>query len=139
MLLTLTGTRLVDWSAFLVLVIASATASGAGEYKIIYDAGKTGCGRLYIYQIIMPLNLLRKLLGSEIIKRFITCCILCKGAARSRRLPAGKSCTSPLVVTLPSLAAASSKIFAPLTTKPAITPKNGLSTLPLLRFHRPPT
>lgn len=49
MLLTLTGTRFVDWGAFLVLVIASATASGAGEYKIIYDAGKTGCRRLYIH------------------------------------------------------------------------------------------
>lgn len=64
MLLTLTGTRLVDWSALLVLVIAGATASGAGEYKIIYDAGKTGCRRLYIHikLIIMPLKLLRKLL-----------------------------------------------------------------------------
>lgn len=82
---------------------------------------------------------LTKEITNEIIKRFITCCILCKGAARSRRLPAGKSCTSPLVITLPSLAAANSRILAPLTTRPAITPKNGRSTLPLLRFHRPPT
>jgi len=73
-----------------------------------------------------------------IIKRF-TCCILCNGAARSMRFPAGISCTSPLVITFPSLAAANSKTFAPLTTNPAITPKNGRSTLPLLRFHRPPT
>lgn len=69
----------------------------------------------------------------------ITCCILCNGAARSRRLPGGNNWTSPLVVILPSFAAASSKIRAPFTTRPAIMPKNGLSTLPLLRFHRPPT
>lgn len=69
----------------------------------------------------------------------MTCCILCSGGARSRRLPAGRSCTSPLAVILPSLAATNSKILAPLTTNPAITPKKGRSTLPLLRFHRPPT
>ena len=46
MLLTLTGTRLVDWRAFFVLVVSGATTSGTGKYKIIHDARETGCWRL---------------------------------------------------------------------------------------------
>lgn len=88
---------------------------------------------LMIYRIIMY-----QLCINYVHWNFITCCILCNGAARSRRLPGGNNWTSPLVTTLPSFEAASSKIRAPFTTRPAIIPKNGLSTLPLLRFHRPP-
>lgn len=48
MLLTLTGARLVDRSAFLVLVVAGADAatSGAGEYEVVHDARQTGRWRL---------------------------------------------------------------------------------------------
>lgn len=46
MLLTLTGTRLVDWRAFFVLVVGGATTSGTGKYEVVHDAWETGRRRL---------------------------------------------------------------------------------------------
>jgi len=51
-LLTLTGAWLVDRSALLILVVAGAATSGAREYEVVHDAGKTGRRCLRIELII---------------------------------------------------------------------------------------